>query len=54
MSLLMLYTGSTGLVVHLHGLKGLAKGHLRKQTWPSLAIYLVYLDSAGYNINVKL
>ena len=44
--LLVPLTGSTGPIMHLHGLTGSVNSHLWKQTWPSVAICLVCLDSA--------
>ena len=45
-SLLVPFTGSTGTVVDLYGLAESGKGCVRKPTWPSIAIFLVCLDSA--------
>ena len=45
-SLLMPFAVSKDPVVHLHGLTGTAKGHLWKQTWPSIAMCLGFLGSA--------
>ena len=47
-------TGSTGLVVHLHGLTGSAKHQLWKHTCASTVIYLMSQDSARVRIALML
>ena len=45
-SLLKPFTGPTNRVVHLGGLTRSAISLLRKQTWPSIAMCLVFLSSS--------